>query len=169
MGDSKKHVLDNNLIKHHGIDVRYWYADEELQIEEAICEEFRTWARAPEAENWSGKVFQRIKEILDNIRSAYREYLGREPTVDDIMGDIERGRVARRTPGEGPLKGLHRIVDTRAMEIDPYQDAGFTESEIKRGISEGDKQKVAEGYIFWGGSLTKATPELLEAIQERSC
>ena len=32
-------------IKHHGIDTRYWYADENLQIEEAIAEEFRTWEK----------------------------------------------------------------------------------------------------------------------------
>jgi thermostable 8-oxoguanine DNA glycosylase len=93
----EKHVKDTEEIEKHGIESRYPKADEALKIEEAIAEEFRTWQRKPEAEHPLAKVFEKIKEILENIKSTFREALGREPTVDDIFGDIERGRVGGRT------------------------------------------------------------------------
>jgi hypothetical protein len=117
----EKHVEDNDLIKKHGIDTRYWYADKELQTEEAIAEEFRTWeGRGSDPEHWGAKVLQRIREILDAIKSAYREYLGREPTVDDIFRDIDIGRTGARTPGEGPLgKGFGQAPPLRTVNIQP--------------------------------------------------
>jgi len=178
----EKLVKDNNLIKKHGIDTRYWYADEEIQIEEAIAEEFRTWeGRGSDPEHWGAKVFQRIREILDAIKSAYREYLGREPTVNDIFRDIDIGRTGRRTPTAGPMAGrfgdpgLHRTVNIQPKAMEPIgkpedilRDVGFTDSEIRRGISAEQQEKVQEGYLFWGGSLTKATPELLEQFKKEA-
>jgi hypothetical protein len=119
----EKHVEDTGAIKKHGIDSRYWHLDKSQQTEEAIAEEFRTWLRAPEAEHWGGKVFQRIKEILDGIKSAYREYVGREPTVEDIFKDIDIGRVGRREPGPTRAEGL---FEAKAMEplVPPVEPEG---------------------------------------------
>lgn len=122
-GVLEKHVKDTNAIEKHGIESRYPKADESLKLEEAIAEEFRTWQREPKSDHPLAKVFQKVQEILENIKSAYREFLGREPTADDIFKDIERGRVGRRTPGEGQIEGLHRTFAQEEL-LPPVEPEG---------------------------------------------
>lgn len=80
---------------------RYRETQPELYYEEAIADEFKRWAKM-DRENQQlhgmAKFFQKILDFIDHMKSVYREITGQEPTAENIMRDIQLGRMAGREP-----------------------------------------------------------------------
>jgi len=99
----KKAAKDGGWLERPEMDRYAHYKDThpELFLEEAIADEFKRWAKMSQEQqqlHGMAKVFQKIKDFVDHIKSTYREMTGQEPTADNIFRDIQLGRVAKREP-----------------------------------------------------------------------
>jgi len=77
------------------------HAEPELFLEEAIADKFKEWAKQSQEQRDAhpmAKIFYKIKEIVDGIKSTVREFMGRDATAEEIFRDIQIGRMAKRQP-----------------------------------------------------------------------
>lgn len=74
----------------------------ELYYEEAIADEFKRWSKM-DRENQQlhgmAKFFQKILDLIDKMKSVYRQVTGKQATADQIMRDIQLGMMAGREMG----------------------------------------------------------------------
>lgn len=142
----RRTAVDQGWLEKYGIESRYEGMSRAGQLEEAIAEAFGDWrsGKLP-AEGAIAKLFERIKELLENIRYRVKEIVGRELTADDIFAAVERGQVGGREGGvsrvgeaeQRPPIQLELGGDalTRMEDRPPFKTAsamGLTEAQHKR-------------------------------------
>ena len=116
-------------IKQHRVKERYPEGDEALWIEEAIAEEFSTWAdgrrRNPAPETKT--AFERIRGLLEALGNWLRG--NGFQTVEDVFGKVEAGEVGAR--GAQPRDASGRFVERESRndaKSDPFA-ALFTDAD----------------------------------------
>lgn len=111
-------AVDGEWLKKHDINTRYKGLGSAAKIEEAIADEFADWKRTGKAEGPIGKVFERLKALIEGIRRKLREVLGKEPTADDIFEKVESGEVGQREGNAPRLEGAYREAKDKQGELD---------------------------------------------------
>lgn len=97
----------------YGIDRKYGHLSNEGRLEESIAEGYRDWKankdnltnRALEAirgESAVAKVFRKLDELLERIKTAFKSILGHEPTWEELFGKVDTGEIGSRE-GMQPL------------------------------------------------------------------
>lgn len=122
----KKAAVDEDWLGKHKIRERYGkkYNAGSL-LEEAIADEYARWSKAPEPNTPVGKVFEKLKEILNSIKAGLKEVFGHEPTAEEIFVRIESGEVGGR---EG-AKPLHpKAFRAQAEELEPAERELFAKA-----------------------------------------
>lgn len=125
---------DGDWVKQYRIDERY--ADQKLsnseKLEESIADAYKNWARGKEAPNSTiHAIFERIKEILESIKTSLKEAFGKDLTAEELFKKVESGEIGGREP-TGPL-------DTREAKFEQgdIPDIGGKEAEkLRERISE---------------------------------
>lgn len=105
----------------YGIADRYGNLPHEDQLEEAVAEGFREWAKqAPEIrpKTGVGAIFQKMWEFLDRIRTKMGSALGHTPTWEEVFQRTHSGEVASRGPGEPLMEGAFDLRQKFAIEGD---------------------------------------------------
>jgi hypothetical protein len=126
---------DGDWVKAHNIDSRF-DADRlsnSAKIEESIADQFKKWEQSPEAETAIGKIFQKIKDILDQIRASLRTAFGKE-NWEDVFRRIESGEVGERDGKAGEASdALH--FEEGETDPAPFEKAnalGMTVDQYRR-------------------------------------
>lgn len=100
---------DGDWVKQYRIEERY--GDQGLshseKLEESIADAFKRWAEKPEIDSHIGKVFTRIKAVLDAIREKLKSAFGGEANWEELFQKVESGEVGSREPGG--------LIDERAF------------------------------------------------------
>lgn len=105
---------DGDWVKAHRIDSRF-DADRlsnSAKIEESIADQFKKWEQSPEVDSPIGKIFQKIKDILDQIRASLRTAFGKE-NWEDVFQKIESGEVGEREGKAGEASDALHFEDGR--------------------------------------------------------
>lgn len=153
---------DGDWVKQYRVDERY--ADQKLsnseKLEESIADAYKNWARQPEAETILGKIFSRIKEILDSIKTSLKEAFGQDLSAEELFRKVESGEVGSREPA-GP-----RDSREAKFEQDDIPDIGGKEAEkLRERISElRGELSVAKGL---GQEADTAKQSELKELRER--
>lgn len=154
---------DGDWVKQYHIDERY--SDQRLsnseKLEEAIADAYKNWARGKPAPNGVvHAVFERIKEILESIKTSLKEVFGKDLSAEELFRKVEEGEVGSREP-TGPL-------DPRAAKFEQgdIPDIGGKEAEkLRERISElRGELSVAKGT---GQPLDPAKQSELMELRER--
>lgn len=185
-------AVNNGWIEKHGIESRYGGEKLQLKIREAISEEFGEWERNPKSDHPVAKLFQKLKDLLDQIRLAVKEVLGFEPTWKDLFSAAERGEIGSRPEITGERKGVlaqekqpelpsltrqedldlfakARDIGMNAKQYQRYQDliarrnAEDIEAQLKRALKIEEKKQTKE----WKENETKTRDEVQSDIEQR--
>ena len=84
----------------YNIHKLYPTGDLDLKVEEAIAERFKDWARDQDISGMTAEdvgVFQRLKELLDSIKNHIAQFLGKDPTWEDVFKKVNTGEVGSRS------------------------------------------------------------------------
>lgn len=185
-------AVNNGWIEKHGIESRYGGEKLQLKIREAISEEFGEWERNPKSDHPVAKLFQKLKDLLDQIRLAVKEVLGFEPTWKDLFSAAERGEIGSRPEITGERKGVlaqekqpklpgltrqedldlfakARDIGMNAKQYQRYQDliarrnAEDIEAQLKRALKIEEKKQTKE----WKENEAKTRDEVQSDIEQR--
>lgn len=87
----------NDWVGKHDIARRYPQLEHDLQIEEAVADEFSKWRRGEtQTSGPVARIFRAIGAFLQRVGMVARQVLGRDATASDIMSRIESGDIGRR-------------------------------------------------------------------------
>jgi hypothetical protein len=150
---------DQNWNEKYNIDRRYEGLKSIDKLEESIADAYKDWARKPEAETALGKIFMKIKEILDSIKSALRDVLGKDPTWEDIFQKVEEGEVGGRE-GKGG-----EVDRTKASIEGDIPDIGGREAERLR---EKIQSLSGELSVAKSQGFDIKAPEFAERVKDLS-
>lgn len=149
------------------------YYGEGRLLEEAIVDKFAEWAAKRDAAHPLAQLFQKLLDLLTEVKGAIREAFGREPTIEELFLKTEKGKVGAReqispqplpsgkmpfTSAGAELKArLDKIKEgeTSAMAEPPDRPPGMTADRYKRYLKELEKQHE-EDYAH---ELAKAKKE----------
>src|SRR5207302_254306 len=105
-----------------GIERRYKDRPEDIKLEESIAEGYRDWKakqeKGPGPETPLDKVFRKLDEFLEAIKSKFREILGKEPTWEELFQKVDTGEIGSR---EG-TQPLHPGAYRESMSIEERAD-----------------------------------------------
>lgn len=150
----EKAAIDGKWAEKFGISQRYADAPEWLRTEEAVAEQFRTWAND---RFLSGKlpseitsVFERIKEFLDAVKEKLTSVFGKSVTYEQLFEDVAGGKIGRRqeaAAGKDRFGGFAQAFDdaTKAEELKMFANgkaAGMTEEGFKRYMKLIDERRA---------------------------
>jgi hypothetical protein len=148
----EREAIAGDWIKKHQIDTQYASGAENIQLEEAIAEEFREWfektiggkdtkkrefTTPPEAE----KLFQKIASLLGRIKDFIRKQFGDDITADKLFHQVVTGEIGNREPGQqdgqvrGQVKGTKVEIDERGRGA-AYNDKVTAQLEIVKPESD---------------------------------
>lgn len=68
----------------------------DVQLEEAIAHEYPEWLKAQDKSHPANAIFEKMKELFDQIKQAIKEILGFEPTYEDLFKKMESGEIGSR-------------------------------------------------------------------------
>ena len=94
----EKAAVDQNWLAKHDIENRYPDLSRNIQIEEAIAEQFSKWRteRSIEKPGLIRDAFQRLDLFMRRVAAAARRFLGKDATANDVFTGIETGEIGRR-------------------------------------------------------------------------
>lgn len=138
-------ALTENWHGAHKIDRFYGQLHPDLQIEEAVAEQFRTWMRDREAKvspEVHG-IFERLKAFFETLRKRIGEVLGREFTWEELFQKAAEGEIGAREQGRGtagldvmravgdegkppPLPKQGELDVTRIADKEPFRPGAMT-------------------------------------------
>jgi hypothetical protein len=111
-------------LERYGILDKYPDLDERGQVEEAIAEGFRDWARSKDEIDQPTtlvtQAFAKIQQLWDNVKARLKEIFGRELSPDELFNRVYSGEVGGR--GEKGGAGEGRVAYAKG-EIDTQLDA----------------------------------------------
>jgi hypothetical protein len=84
----------------HRIHELYPTADLDLEVEEAVAEQFRKWSRDQDIVGMTAEeigLFQRLKDFLDSIKNHIAQMLGKDPTWEDVFQKVSTGEIGSRS------------------------------------------------------------------------
>lgn len=169
-------------INKHNIDSRYHGEGNALKLEEAIAEEYRTWAKNKETETPKGKVFAKLQEFFDWIADTLRKVFG-DKTAEQIFADIESGQVGSREAGAPRHEGAFQAA--QEGEKPPFATAsafGSTERNAQRyanliakrnaedfdkALKRAEKQQAREQTPEWKANYAAMKDETTAQIDSR--
>lgn len=190
-------ILEDAAVQHdwldrHNINTRYRGENFPTRLEEAIAEEFGQWDREPKSDHPTAKIFQKLKDLLDQIKQAIKSALGFEPTWQDLFKKAESGEVGQRE-GTGPLDpnsfkaqeqpelpgvirqedldlfakakdiGMNAKQYKRYQELIERRDAEDIEAQLKRSLKEEERRQTKE----WKDNEVKVRDEVSNDIEAR--
>jgi hypothetical protein len=186
---------DGKWIDKHSIDSRYPKAPEWLKYEEAIAEEYRTWAKSEKLINLETPsavvaVFKRIKELFDSILDRLHEVFGKDLTSDELFTRVTAGEVGSRKPSGVGASRFTTLTEalaqaTEAEEVKLFERGaaiGMTQDQFKRYLklmdsqreeTEARAQRRAERAVEhtkteqWKEAEPKVREEVTEAVNNR--
>lgn len=146
-------ALNNDWVTKHGIEGRYAGASLDLKLREAIAEEFGEWERQPRSDHPVAKLFQKLKDLFDQLREAVKGVLGVEPSWQDLFRQAERGEIGQREPTS--LQGLKALRQEKQGELDvtrqedldlfaKARDIGMTADQYRRYMKLIDKREAED-------------------------
>lgn len=154
----EKAAEDGDWLKKRGFDKLYGHLSKPAQLEEAIVEEYaRRYAdnpdRLPESRIRSplDSIFEKMHDILRQIRQAIKQALGKEPSVEDLFEKVESGEIGSRQ-GRKPLD-----PNAAHAEIEGQGELDVTRQE--------DKEMFAKANAI--GMTVKQYQKYLELIAKR--
>lgn len=91
---------DQDWVKKYKVDERWGHLDlgNAEKLEESIAEAYKNWDRKPEVKTPLGKIFSRIKELLDSIRTKLKEAFGQDLSTEELFKKVESGEIGSREP-----------------------------------------------------------------------
>lgn len=128
-------VRDNNWLEKYNINNRYPNLDNAAKIEEAVADGFRHWSQ--DAKLFSNKlypIFEKLKQFIEQLKTKFKEILGKEPTWEELFGKVESGEVGSRE-GNAPLhpKAYRQALNVEEKpEFDKAAAIGMTVDQYKR-------------------------------------
>lgn len=92
-------AINDNWLNKHDIHGRYAGEDFATQIEEAIAEEYASWAgRESTPPPPVRTIFGRLRELFNRVRKYLRSLYGDTVKADDIFSKIMSGEIGSREP-----------------------------------------------------------------------
>lgn len=84
------------------INDRYPGADDSTRLEESVADAYKEWAGGQAATPELTSIFEKMKDLFNRIKQRIGEFLGKEPTWEDIFEKVQSGEVGSRE-GTTPL------------------------------------------------------------------
>lgn len=173
----EKTADEKDWLKKHSIEERYKGLDREVQLEEAVADEFSTWKREGKPDTPLGKVFAKLEEFFEAIRRGLRKVFGKDPTAEDIFGKVESGEVAERTPTEpgevakaskepferGMAIGMTQVQYERYQKLIEKRQAQDREKAEAKALAEIQKRQTKT----WKDAEVAIRPEAVEDVNSR--
>lgn len=139
---------------------------QELLIEEAIADEFAAWAQKRDQAHPLAKFFQKLWDLLTQIRTAVKEAVGAELSVEELFLATEEGKIGEREKhspvrlpsGEKPYMGEEFSSAMRIRRL-----AGERPAETSAQV-EAEEPKAPEGVerSVWHGALKNLPKSMME-------
>lgn len=109
-----------NWISKHNIGKRYPGADISLKLEEAVAEEFAVWRRKADITHPIAYIFERLQQLLDRIKAAVHEALGRDATYEDLFTKADTGEIGSRRGVKPELEEAyqHPLAQEKQLEME---------------------------------------------------
>lgn len=95
-------AVDEDWVGRYNVKERWPHLSEAEQLEEAIAEGFKKWDGRIDEGDPTHPIFQRLRELIDQIREMFKNVLGHEPTWQELFGQVEAGDIAKREEPFGP-------------------------------------------------------------------
>lgn len=146
----------------HDIPDRYPKASYDVQLEEAVAEEFRTWMHSRQeipTTPW-GHLMERLLHMVDFVGQKVKDLLGIAPTFDELFERVDKGEIGSRE-GKPTPEGAEGTAGKAAMAVDTGEPPDLGPAEIfERGAAFGRSQLVYNRY-------KNAIDRWVQANQER--
>jgi len=141
----EKAAAEHNWRSAFDIEARYPDASEELKTEEAIAEAFGKWRRAPD---WLPQglrpIFERLAELLAQIRDFIRRKFGAEADLHDVFSRIASGEIGTR-PAAPIMEGAQfGMAETRKLSAEEQE---FVERKRLTAMADIAKRAAIMDYI----------------------
>lgn len=117
----KRAAVQEKWLDKYDIRERYPnYKGAEL-LEEAIADAYGHWEKAPSPDTPYHKIFEKLKELFEQIKSGLKEVFGHVPTAEEVFFKIESGEVGSRE-GTKPIRPeAYRQPQAMTPEIEQMQ------------------------------------------------
>lgn len=182
-------ALDNDWMAKYNIERRYKDLPIAQKVEEAIAEGYGAWRRGEKApSDGIHAIFERIKDLLEGIKRAIRQILGKDPTLEDLFDMADEGKIGSRVPDRGRVSNelarsegeatpiaereLFSKANAIGMTVDQYKRymaliekrrAEDLERQTARVFKAEQKRQSAE----WKENKERLRPEVVESINAR--
>ncbi len=131
-------AVEGGWLEKYNIRRRYPGSFPVEHLEEAIAERFADWARAPSYLPAGLKpVFERMLRLLNGIRTAVREALGKDVDFKDLFTKADSGEIGSRRDAEPIREG--------AFKTEGFTPEGVASSPLMRMSSKGPKEPELPG------------------------
>lgn len=157
---------DGGWVEKYGIDRRF--DAEKLsnadKLEESIADAYKNWAREPETETALGKIFSRIKELLDSIRTKLKEAFGGDLSAEEIFKKIESGEVGNREPTSQSPQTAFSIEQFRKAANDNLE---HRVKELEDNTLPSGKSTYTDNYNAWRSELDRRSKEMNDLLNKK--
>lgn len=89
-------AVEGEWIKKHDIVQRYPGESLDLHLEEAIADEYASWAKSDRNAGSVHPIFEKMKKLILELRDKIKDILGEEPTADKLFEKVEAGVIRDR-------------------------------------------------------------------------
>lgn len=107
----------------HNIDERYGELPDDIKTEEAIASEFGDYRSGKPTSHAASPIFAKMKDFLDNLKTAFRRRFGTKATAQDIFKDIHEGVIGKRTPRNEAVQPKTEAGGEGGIDGEPPGDA----------------------------------------------
>lgn len=144
---------DAGWLDKHNIEGRYADMTPDERVEEAVAHEFGKgeatgWKGAPQAVQ---QIFRKVALFMRRIAASAREVMGKQATAQDILTNVETGKIGRRTFARGgPTRAQVKAGNYRKEHITIHGLPISIENKpgsIRRGHNWEVKMPCAYGYF----------------------
>lgn len=139
-----------NISEHSG----YRKGTPELQLEEAIAHEYPEWLKEQSKDHPAATIFEKMKELFDEIKRVIKEILGFEPTYEDLFKKVESGEIGSREGTKPRDPRAFRAAEqpelpgiTRQEDLDLFAKAkaiGMTEKQYKLYKEQIEQERIED-------------------------
>ncbi len=114
---------DNGWIEKFGIDRKYDKLPTAGKLEEAIAEGFRDWKAGNEVPPAAVTVFERLKQLFENIRARVAEILGREVGWEELFQKVDTGEIGQREGNAPRREGAYKEAVSDPWRVNETKEA----------------------------------------------
>lgn len=131
---------DNGWVEQYGIDRKYAKLDNAAKLEEAVAEGFRGWKEGKPTPQAAVTLFERLKELFENIKVRFKGLLGKDVTWEELFQKVDTGEVGQRE-GNAPLREeaykesvdyFRRAANDNKQKLDKLKSEEVTPTDAQR-------------------------------------